>query len=604
MRLKSIRIVNYKGFDDSGVVPLGQHWTVVVGRNNAGKSAFLEAFAFNAFSNKPHRNIQQDPRLPRNDTSELELSLEISAKELEQAFLASGAADLWVPVPKPNSVFFNETFLGKHLCFPIRKRGGGGWDGPYPSHGLFKDHGNQTFSQQIKRSADQQSWRILEAHSNRNDTVASVAGAAVSASAYVFHAERRVSGRSAFQEDLQLRPDAANLAGALHYLFNSNHVQFQRFLALVRQVLPEIQAIMIPPQGGQVEIRVWSSGYLQERSDLGIPLAECGTGIGQVLAILFVLVTADSGRVLIIDEPNSFLHPGASRMLMQLLRSNDKHQFIITTHSPELIAATEPDELLLIKWEQNASRVTAYNGNVVNGIRAAFDEMGVRLSDVFGLDAIAWVEGKTEEKCFPKLLNAAGRELPPRTAFVSVVNTGDFDGLNAEIVWRTYKQLATQSALAPSAVSISLDTENRSEAVRADLIARSKGLIHFLPRRTYENYLLHSQAIAAVLSDQSDDLALSGDDVEKWMASHRYGSKYYHGVTQPKENDAGAWLNTIDASRFLHDLVGDLTAHKQDFASHKVQYSLAITDWLLVNDKEYLAELIAYVSNLVPNAPR
>jgi hypothetical protein len=406
MRLKSIRILNYKGFADSGPIALGNNWTAVVGRNNAGKTALLECFEFHNFSNKPHRNISQALGAPLAPESRVEISLSISGKELERALLVWGN-EVSIPVPDSDrtETFIQAKFFGtSNHTFTIYKTGGVDWRAnQYPSHDLFQSSGGgHIYSYLGGLTTDQQSLSLRGPHQNANDSVPSLVGHAIASSSYVFRAERRVSGTSGMQDHLSLAPDASNLPGALNYLYTSNPVQFERLLKLVRQVLPDIQMITIPPVGGNVvQIKIWNCGYQEERSDLAIPLEECGTGIGQVLAILFVAVTAVSGRIIVIDEPNSFLHPGASRVLMQLLRDFHDHQFIITTHSPEIIAATDPDKLIVVQWLENQSRAMAHDGAAIAGMRTALDELGVRLSDVFGYDAIAWVEGPNRSKVLP-----------------------------------------------------------------------------------------------------------------------------------------------------------------------------------------------------------
>jgi predicted ATPase len=81
-------------------------------------------------------------------------------------------------------------------------------------------------------------------------------------------------------------------------------------------------------QGNLVELFIWPHETWTERLDLAVPLAKCGTGVGQLLAIFYVIVTADQPRVIIIDEPQSFLHPGAVRKLLEVLSEYPYHQFI------------------------------------------------------------------------------------------------------------------------------------------------------------------------------------------------------------------------------------------------------------------------------------
>src|SRR5205807_6323603 len=61
-----------------------------------------------------------------------------------------------------------------------------------------------------------------------------------------------------------------------------------------------------------------------------------GTGVGHVIAMMYVLVTAEEPRIILIDEPQSFLHPRAVRRLIGVFKLMPEHQFIISTHSPQV----------------------------------------------------------------------------------------------------------------------------------------------------------------------------------------------------------------------------------------------------------------------------
>src|SRR5262249_37757998 len=149
-------------------------------------------------------------------------------------------------------------------------------------------------------------------------------------------AERLNIGISEFGNESELNPDASNLPRVLFNLFGESPGRYQKFISHVSTIFPNIKYISVAGgrQSGTLEIRVWMNDL--ERSDLSVSLSECGTGVGQVLAILYVVMTIGAGTV-VVDEPNSFLHPGASRKLIRILQEYDRHQYIISTHSPEVI---------------------------------------------------------------------------------------------------------------------------------------------------------------------------------------------------------------------------------------------------------------------------
>ena len=72
-------------------------------------------------------------------------------------------------------------------------------------------------------------------------------------------------------------------------------------------------------------------------------------GLAYYAKRIFDRAVADFPQVILIDEPQSFLHPGAVRKLIEILRQHPQHQFIITTHSPTAVTAADPDVLLLLR---------------------------------------------------------------------------------------------------------------------------------------------------------------------------------------------------------------------------------------------------------------
>jgi hypothetical protein len=69
----------------------------------------------------------------------------------------------------------------------------------------------------------------------------------------------------------------------------------------------------------------------------------------------------------------------------------------------------------------------------------------VSLSDVFGADSILWVEGPTEEQCFPLILSKVAPKLLTGTKIVSIKNTGDLLRKKvhfADVMFDLYKRIS------------------------------------------------------------------------------------------------------------------------------------------------------------------
>ena len=93
---------------------------------------------------------------------------------------------------------------------------------------------------------------------------------------------------------------------------------------------------------------------------------ELGTGQEQVLALAFAYAYArafgkHSGLLLVIDEPESHLHPLAQRWLAAQIRelcAEEGLQVVISTHSPLFIDLGHPENLLLVRKSSEDSPTT------------------------------------------------------------------------------------------------------------------------------------------------------------------------------------------------------------------------------------------------------
>ena len=128
-------------------------------------------------------------------------------------------------------------------------------------------------------------------------------------------------------------PDARNLAVVILHLMTRRRGRYNKLNGLLRYIFPSVEGVSTEVQNKEARLMVRTIDPNMEFSELAMDLDASGTGIGQAIAMLTVLVSADNPRILVVDEPNSFLHPSAVRKLIQIFRDSP-HQFIVTTHSP------------------------------------------------------------------------------------------------------------------------------------------------------------------------------------------------------------------------------------------------------------------------------
>jgi hypothetical protein len=328
-------------------------------------------------------------------------------------------------------------------------------------------------------------------------------------------------------------------------------------------------------------------------------LSESGTGVGQALSLLYVALTSKYSQTILIDEPSSFLHPGAARKLIEILKEFPHHQYIIATHSSEILRAASPATMTLIRWQRPQSVIELVDAGKLSGIRKCLMEVGAKLSDVFGADRILWVEGDTEEECFSLLL--AGHRTAVGTNIVGVKHTGDFSAkrIPVETIVGIYEKLSKGNAYLPPAVGFVFDRESRSETQMDDIKARSRNSVRFLPRRMYENYLLIPTALIALMNNLPNfsQTPIAVEQVTAWMTSNGGSAK---NLSTPQQSIAVTdleWLRTVDGANLLLDLFQDLSETR--YAYDKTVHSVQLTEWLLKNDPGALEELKAFLVGIL-----
>ncbi|RUS96022.1 ATP-dependent nuclease [Trichormus variabilis] len=377
-----------------------------------------------------------------------------------------------------------------------------------------------------------------------------------------------------------------------------NPGMFANFNNLVSTVLPEIKWIsVLPRDNSDVEIKVWTLDTQLNRDDLSLPLSSCGSGIGQVLAIVYILVSSEEPRTLIIDEPQSFLHPGAAKKLIETIKQFPQHQYFIATHSPDIITTADPSNIIKLKYENCETTASVINAKDIDLQNELLEELGVRLSDVFGADNILWVEGKTEQICFPLILEKALKKQLRGTKILGVMNTADFQSKRASLIFDIYQKLSGGTDLFPPAIGFLFDSENRTEEEKDKWQRQSGKPVEFLSRRMYENYLLDSEAIAAVFNEDNQSrpeplpINLTSVEVEEWLEKKK----------QEKGYSEKEWLSEVHGSQLLTDLFRELSGSKLTFHKTREPYnhSYKLTKWLVENKPDFLFGLANEIANML-----
>lgn len=142
-----------------------------------------------------------------------------------------------------------------------------------------------------------------------------------------------------------------------------------------------------------------------------------GDGVKSLVALSLLKnkkTVPNSVSVIAIEEPESHLHPSAIEMLRNtIVALSEKSQVIVSTHNPQFVNRNEIESNIIVE-DGNAKKASS--------IREIREVLGVKLSDnLYGAKLILFVEGKTDKKILTSLLSKKSSKLRKAIADNDVV---------------------------------------------------------------------------------------------------------------------------------------------------------------------------------------
>lgn len=623
MAISSIKISNYKSFRNVEI-RLTKGVNLILGQNSVGKSAFLEAAGLNFYS-YPHLSLLTVP----NQTSRIDaqslviVEVSFTKKELvdsmKKLIRKGSRSSFYLPCPTFTSDFAVEIGYDDysiksnnrlidwfnsvdHLVFKvsisnstdsetnliISPIGLSSMQLPY----TIELNGDHVVSLGLKLD-NNDNFIHENGFSISEDTGLSIINKLRSSISFI-KAERMCSLQSKGGKNFELKSDGSNLPQVLGTLANTSNA-FQRYLEFVKRVFPEIKDITFDDNsdGSLKSILVWYHDPKSERRDLAVPLAQCGTGVGQVLAMLYVITMTENTEVVLIDEPQTFLHSGALRRFMEIISEQSQHQYIISTHSPIVLATTNPSTVILLKSEKLEAKTQTLNTKDLNDIKLFMDEIGAKSSDLFGADSVLWVEGPTEEACYELLIKKVLKMPLLGRIIRGVSSTGSFEKENnVDTLFLLYKKLSSAGNIYPPAIGFLFDGECRTQIRKDDMTRTAKASanceLSFLDRRMYENYLLNHVAISFVLNKElpGEENKFSEEMVKEVLDKLAKEKKYFKDCQCFNQDD---WVNHVHGASLLKDIFSQLTTQRLSY--DKIQHGIMLTNFMIEQDPESFMEI-------------
>lgn len=143
------------------------------------------------------------------------------------------------------------------------------------------------------------------------------------------------------------------------------------------------------------------------RSDDDIPFNKRGSGIKRLFLLSFFIADSErqnhSNMIYAIEEPETSQHPNFQRIIIETLKTisqNQKRQVIITTHTPEIAKLANKDNIIFIQKNKNNNEIAILqNGNL--DIKELVKTLGIL--PYVSYKGVVFVEGKSDIDFFNNL---------------------------------------------------------------------------------------------------------------------------------------------------------------------------------------------------------
>jgi ABC-type cobalamin/Fe3+-siderophores transport system ATPase subunit len=221
--------------------------------------------------------------------------------------------------------------------------------------------------------------------------------------------KREISDKLAAQQSLSLAPSGENLTQVLDTLKANYPQDFEAVATLLSRLFPDLAEVYLTREQEHAVLRIASEP--KRDATEAFRVSEVGTGIQQALMIATAALSSPDGAVILLEEPENNLHPGAQRELAAWLREqviNWDKQILITTHSTIFASTAEHCSTYLVRLDdEEGTRVRKLEPGDEAAVK---EELGLRNVDLYGCDMVVLCEGDSEMVAMPIILNALARK--------------------------------------------------------------------------------------------------------------------------------------------------------------------------------------------------
>lgn len=127
-------------------------------------------------------------------------------------------------------------------------------------------------------------------------------------------------------------------------------------IAAMKRIVPGLTNVQAAPAGRYLTLVFTQEHGPNRRPEFAA--TEMSDGALRALAVIVAAHQMSRNELLVIEEPEVNLHPGAADVVYDVLhRASERGAVLLTTHSPELLERARDDEILVCEYVDGVTRV-------------------------------------------------------------------------------------------------------------------------------------------------------------------------------------------------------------------------------------------------------
>ena len=278
----------------------------------------------------------------------------------------------------------------------------------------------------------------------------------------------------------------------LNLLYNQ---YFDTFKALVEMSWPGVQIKELAGQGGLPGDRL---GLLVRDRDFVAEVAWMGHGLQMWLQTMWFIARTSNRETVVLDEPDVYMHPDLQRKLFRIIRDRYR-QVIVATHSTEILAEVDADNVLILNKQRSRSRFATALPAVQRVLTQIGSAQNIQLMRLWTARRFLLVEGK-DMKFLKRFHELAVLQIEEPLDAVPSMAIGGWSGWPYAVGSAMLLRNAADETIK---IYCLLDSDYHTPEEQEERLsdAKAKGVhLHIWQRKEIESYLLVPEAIQRVIA--------------------------------------------------------------------------------------------------------